>query len=81
MALYITNPEADRLARELIAKTGETLTDAVVTALRERLERTREPSRDERLARIREITSHSAKIIGDRKVSTDDLYDAYGLPK
>ncbi len=31
--------EADRLARNLAAETGETLTEAVETALRERLDR------------------------------------------
>ncbi|HUS07361.1 MAG TPA: type II toxin-antitoxin system VapB family antitoxin [Bryobacteraceae bacterium] len=36
------NPEADRLARELAAQTGESLTDAVINALRERLERQRQ---------------------------------------
>ncbi len=41
MALSIKDPEADRLARELAALTGETLTEAVVVALRERLRRTR----------------------------------------
>jgi antitoxin VapB len=39
MALSIKSDEADRLARELAAETGETLTEAVETALRERLER------------------------------------------
>jgi antitoxin VapB len=39
MALSIKSDEADRLARELAAETGETLTDAVVIALRERLDR------------------------------------------
>ena len=39
MALSIKSDEADRLARELAAETGETLTDAVETALRERLDR------------------------------------------
>ncbi len=39
MPLNIKDPEADRLARELAAKTGETLTEAVVKALRERLKR------------------------------------------
>jgi antitoxin VapB len=37
MALSIKHPEADRLARQLAAQTGESLTDAVPTALRERL--------------------------------------------
>lgn len=36
MALYIRSDEVDRLARELTAATGEGLTEAVGTALRER---------------------------------------------
>ena len=39
MALSIKSDEADRLARELAAETGETLTEAVETALKERLDR------------------------------------------
>jgi antitoxin VapB len=39
MSFSIKNPEADRLARQLAAATGETLTEAVVYALRERLQR------------------------------------------
>ena len=39
MALSIKDDEADRLARELAAHTGETLTQAVTNALRERLAR------------------------------------------
>ena len=39
MALSIKNSEADRLVRQIAGLTGETLTAAVVTALRERLER------------------------------------------
>jgi antitoxin VapB len=39
MALNIKHGEADRLARKISAMTGETLTEAVVTALRERLAR------------------------------------------
>ena len=35
MALSIKDPEADRLARAVAAKTGETITQAVVTALRQ----------------------------------------------
>ena len=41
MALSLKDPEADRLAREVAARTGETLTAAVVVALRERLARLR----------------------------------------
>lgn len=49
MALSLKDPEADRLARELAARTGETLTAAVVTALRERLGRLRRRPRQRRL--------------------------------
>jgi len=41
VALSIKTDEADRLARELALLTGETLTDAVTNALRERLARER----------------------------------------
>ncbi len=39
MALSIKNPEVDRLARELAELTGETMTGAILQALRERLRR------------------------------------------
>jgi len=41
MALSLKDKETDRLAREVAALTGETLTDAVRTALAERLQRER----------------------------------------
>jgi antitoxin VapB len=41
MALSIKTEEADRLARSLAKLTGETLTEAITTALRERLARER----------------------------------------
>ena len=56
MALSIKHPEADMLARELAARTGETLTEAVIAALRERLKReagrTRVRRVSEKLGRI-----------------------------
>jgi antitoxin VapB len=41
MALSLKDPETDRLAREVSRLTGESLTQAVRTALAERLERER----------------------------------------
>jgi antitoxin VapB len=41
VALSLKDKETDRLAREVAALTGETLTDAVRQALAERLERER----------------------------------------
>jgi antitoxin VapB len=42
VALSIKTDEADRLARELSRLTGETMTEAVTKAMRERLERVRQ---------------------------------------
>jgi len=39
MTLKIEDMEAERLARELAAPTGETITEAVIRALRDRLKR------------------------------------------
>ena len=39
MALSIKHPEADRLARELATRTGELITEAIIAALKERLQR------------------------------------------
>ena len=42
MALKIEQPEVEELARELAKRTGESVDDAVATAIRERLERNTE---------------------------------------
>lgn len=84
MSLYIRNAEADRLARELVERTGETLTEAVVVALRERLDRTPEKADDleARLARIRAIQDRvAATPVLHEGTDEDLLYDADGLPK
>jgi len=82
MALSIKSAEADRLARELAAETGENLTEAIVVALRERLQREharRRSSVDARLRRLRADVA-SMKVIDSRH--PDDIlgYDDHGLP-
>ncbi len=59
MALSIKDPEADRLARELAEATGESLTEVVVKALRERLRVVKPDTRTEEqyLADIRKIVT------------------------
>jgi antitoxin VapB len=84
MALSVKHPEADRLAREVAARTGETLTTAIVVALRERLARLRGRPRRRRLRdELREIARRCAELptLDDR--STDDIlgYDERGLPR
>ena len=84
MPLSIKAPEADRLARQLAAVTGETITDAVIVAMRERLER-EERKREETQALIADlmaIASHCASlpVLDDR--SEDEImgWDENGLP-
>ncbi len=81
MPIYITNPEAEALAREVAEAAGETITDAVIAALRDRRDKLRQPSKAERLARLREISKRSAAIIAGRTVDFDELYDQWGAPK
>ena len=50
MALNIRNPEAERLAAELARQTGESKTEAVTKALRDRLARVRRDRTKRRLA-------------------------------
>ena len=84
MALSLKHPEADRLARELAAATGESLTDAVITALRERLARQHrsEVVRKERVWNaIREAQESLAKYPVLDSRSDDEIigYDENGL--
>ncbi len=66
MALHIQDPETDKLAWELSAATGETITQAVNTALRERIRSVSvvpgSKSREEIIARVEEITSQLAAL-------------------
>lgn len=55
MALNIRDPEVQILAREVAQATGETMTQAVKEALRERLARLRETDKAEREQRYRAI--------------------------
>jgi len=64
MLLSIKHPEADRLARELTEKTGESIRTAVGNALKERLSRHHQSrSRPLSLAdEIIAITGHCASL-------------------
>jgi len=84
MALSIKDPEADRLARALAKTTGETLTGAVVQALRERLIRVRRARAKRRLAdELDEIALHCASLPVRDPRSADEIvgYDEQGLPR
>ena len=80
MALSVKNEEADRLARDLAKMTGESLTEAVVVALRERLDRER--TRRDLVRRVTRLAVEvSALPVLDAR-SPDEMigYDEAGLP-
>ena len=68
MAITIRSPEADRLAHELAAVTGESITDAVTNALRERLERHRPVDEATRHRRLAALQSLRAAFAGQEMV-------------
>ncbi len=83
MALSLKDNETDRLAREVAALTGETLTEAIRAALAERLERERlRRGQPVNLAdRLREIGEHCASL-PDFDTRTPDAivgYDETGM--
>lgn len=83
MALSIKNPETERLARELARTTGESLTEAVTQALRDRLVRATGRGRDPTLREdIRRIQDEVARlpVLDDRTPDEIIGYDEYGLP-
>jgi antitoxin VapB len=83
MALSIKDPETDRLARELSEATGESITVAVSTAVRERLERLRGLARTPNLlADLTTIAQRCAQlpILDDRRPDEILGYDGHGLP-
>lgn len=84
MALNIRNPETERLAAELARQTGETKTEAVTKALRDRLARLRRERSKRRLAdELEAIARHCASLpVLDARTPNDILgYDERGLPR
>lgn len=84
MPLNIRNPETERLAAEVARRTGETKTEAVTKALRERLARLRRARAPHRLAdELEQIADHCARLpILDRRGPDEILgYDDRGLPR
>ena len=82
MAFSIKNDDADSLARELAALTGESLTTAVTESLRERLERERRRSGGDRAERIRQAVERFRQlpVLDDRPADEIIGYDEHGLP-
>jgi antitoxin VapB len=84
MALNIRNAEAERLATELAKQTGESKTEAVTKALRDRLARVRRERTKRRLAdELEEIAEHCASLpVLDGRSAEEILgYNEVGLPR
>ena len=82
MTIKIDNPEVDSLARELANHTGESITQVIIVALRERLEREKsrkQPSLAEELVRIG-IECASLPVLDERSPEEIIGYSATGLP-
>ena len=83
MALNIKDPTTDRLVRELVAATGESITTAVTIAVRERLDRVRgmAPAEIRKQAILRIADEVAAMPVLDDR-SPDEIlgYDEDGLP-
>ena len=94
--LNIKDAETTRLVRELIELTGETQTEAVRNALRQRLERERaeheaqaERTEEDRRREFAKVWAKIQKIqerirrrgFAANMLTDDDLYDENGLPK
>ena len=84
MSLNIKNNDAHKLARQLTRLTGESMTEAVTEALRERLSRVQDKQSGGLSERLLEIGRDCAPRLKEpfRLAEHGDLlYDEKGLPK
>jgi len=81
-SLNLKSDEAYKLARELADRTGESMTAAVIQALRERLERLGRESKEDFVERILAIGRGCRKEWKEPFIDHGDLlYDERGLPR
>jgi antitoxin VapB len=83
LALTVEHPDASSLAHELADRTGETVDEAVVNALRQRL--AREPERPQHTSpkgAVRAIWEECRRMPDLDRRSADEIlgYDEHGLP-
>jgi antitoxin VapB len=81
--LSIKSDKADRLARELAAETGETLTEAAEIALKERLDREHGRHAFSMRVRLRRLAADVAALrVADNRSPEEIIgYDEAGLPR
>ena len=84
MALSIRNPRAEKLARQVAAECGESLTEAIVHALEERLEHLQGRRTTTDIAEeIMKISLRCRALPEKDERSADEIlgYDERGLPQ
>jgi len=82
MTLNVKDPEAHRLAQAIAKATGETITQAVTQALRERYERLQRRRRKASLEELLAIAKRAAAQVKRPYLDhAEFLYDERGLPK
>lgn len=84
MALSIKNDETERLARQVARETGESLTEAIQTALQERWERLRTRRRGQVVAgQIEDLLRRVDSLPPLDSRPEDEIlgYDEHGMPR
>ena len=84
MAINIKDPETDRLLREVAQKTGESLTETVRTALRERLQRVSGRQRTNSVKANLEAVLIRVDALPHLDIRSEDEilgYDEQGIPR
>lgn len=84
MSLNIKSKDAHKLAQQLAKLTGESMTQAVTQAVRERIERVRHERQAKLSDRLQQIGKDCAAHLKEPFRSIDHdrlLYDEKGLPK
>ena len=84
MPLSIRNRETERLARQVAKETGESLTEAIETALRERLQRLKQRHRGRIMTeKLEDILRGVDSLPTLNSGSEDEIlgYDEQGVPR
>jgi antitoxin VapB len=80
--LNIKDPEAHKLAQAISRETGETMTRAVIEALREKYERIQRRKAKASIEELIQIADRiSARVKRPYLDHAELLYDEHGLPK
>jgi antitoxin VapB len=84
MAIIISDDKAEQLAKEVAAQSGVNLTEAIISALEERLERLKRRTRfSDIYQEIMNISSRCSSLSDIDSRTPDEIlgYDQKGIPK